>query len=119
MSSIAKLSPEVIPDDQFSHSIYSSSTIVHELDWVSLAKRLPVRVDPSSLEIISLPMIVLVQQAECMLQAQICEEEIRACVLSQPACISPSACMDAPWPSGRLSLPESQTKLRHVSSRAR
>jgi hypothetical protein len=60
-------------------------------------------------------MTVHVQQAECMLQAQICEEEIRASALLQPTCISLSACMDEPWPSGPLSVLELQTKLRHVS----
>ena len=93
------------------------STIVHELNLGSLAKQLPVRVDPSSLEIIRLPMTVLVQQAECMLQAQMCEEEISACSMLQLTCISLSACMDEPWPSGPLSLLESRTRHRHVSWR--
>jgi hypothetical protein len=64
-------------------------------------------------------MTVLVQQAECMLQAQICEEEIRAYALLQPTYISLLACMDEPWPSGPLSLLELQTRLRHVSWRVR
>jgi hypothetical protein len=63
-------------------------------------------------------MTVLLQQAECMLQVQICEEEIRAYALLQPTYISLLDYMDVPSPSGPLSPLESRTRLPHVSWRA-